>query len=1188
MHCLHCRSENPPSAKFCMECGHALAEVAPIHPRVRPNPQSYTPRFLIEKILTTRGSIEGERKFVTVLFADVANYTSIAEKLDPEEVHRIMDECFRILTDAIHRYEGTVNQFTGDGVMALFGAPVSHEDHAQQACLAALDIQEALARYSEHLQKTLKIDFQMRVGLNSGPVVVGSIGDDLRMDYSAIGDTTNLASRLERLAKPGRILLSENTYKAVNHSFSCRSLGKLSVKGKEEPVEAFRLEAKREVHRPRLGVERQIYADMVGRDRELDLLELQVMKLVGGEGSIVNIVGEAGIGKSRLVAELKKRNVMTKVTLLESRAISMGRNLSFHPIIHLLKSAAHIKEEDTEERALERLRSTVKGVCPDEADDLLPFVATMMGMKLSERDATRVRDIEGEALEKLILKSLRDILARMSEFTPLVIVTDDLHWADTSSIVLMESLFRLADSRRIVFVNAFRPGSLETGDRLIRTVKENLSARYVEILLQPLDDRMCEDLLTHVFNIRGLHRGLIAHILQRAGGNPYFVEEIVRSFIDQGAIVFRSGRYEVTGRIEEMAIPSTIHDVLMARIDRLDENSKNLLKIASVIGRNFFHRILSEVADPAESLDTSLSHLKEVQLIRERQRLGEVEYLFKHALAQEAAYESVLPHKRQELHLKAATAIERVFPERLHQFYGMLAYHYSRAKSMDEAEKYLILAGQEALKSSASFEAIHYYEEAMTLYLNKVGQQADPEKVAMLESNIAIALYNRGQYQEAVRYFEKALRHYRGSSPKNMIARACKALSAFLHFSTALYLPSLKFRRRPTQRDEEVFALFYKKCKALAPINPRRFFVESLHLYRDLTRFDLAGFPLGLEMFTASSVLFSFSAISFRFSRKILDSVKDEVSRGALRSVALYELLQTAHNYFSGDWMEIPEYRPDVADKDLALGNIYFASQYLYWQGLASLYRGFLDRARSIVQRLDDIALVYDNDFSLFLKQNLNTILLKESQEFDAALVEVEQGIKTARRAEFYLFLMDLYACQASIQASTGDISGAKSSLRKADEIRSDVEPTPVQLCEFHRSHAQYYLKRLSESILKADPRELGRYRNGASKSIRMLRKTTQRVAQHRTEAYRLKGTYCWLIKKDGKAFKWWRKSIQEGERLAARLELSLTYSEVGKRLLEDRNKKRTLNGIGAETYLEKARVLFDEMGLQQDLEELH
>ena len=794
--CPDCHFENVPGDKFCGECGRSL--IQPKEPKLPlPSqidysaPKSYTPKHLAEKILTTRSAIEGERKIVTVMFADVAGFTSLSEKLDPEDVHGIMDGCFKILMEEIHQCEGTINQFTGDGVMALFGAPLAHEDHAQRACHAALAIQNRLKEYGERINRTYGIDFKMRIGLNSGPVVVGAIGDDLRMDYTAQGDTANLASRMESAAQPGTTLVAEATYRLVRDAFEFEHLGKIPVKGKENPEAVYRLKDK--AFKARARSEREVYSELVGRDQELARLELQILKAVNGEGSVVNVVGEAGIGKSRLMAELKKREVMKRVMLLEGRAISMGKNLSFYPIIDLLKNWARIREDDGEAAAMNKLQEAIRRVSAEEADEIFPFVATLMGMKLSGKHAERVKGIEGEALEKLIFKNVRELLIRSTEIIPTVIVIEDLHWADTSSLILIDALYRLACTQKVVFINVFRPGYWNDGDKTPANLKNRVTEILpVELVLEPLNSQSSESLINNMLNIKGLHHGVKTQIIERSGGNPFFIEEVVRALIDDGAVVLKNGVFEVTDKIHSVVIPPTINDVLMARIDRLDEESRNVVKVASVIGRSFFYRILADVASRVESLDEKLEYLKQIQLIRERIQMNELEYLFKHALAQEAAYESNLLQQRKQLHQKVAESIERLFSERLHEFYGILAMHYSRADNLEKAEEYMTKAGEEALRSSSSSEALHYYQEGLRLYLERYGNTADPEKIAKFEKNIGIALFNRSQWDRSIEYLEKVLDRLGAPVPKTNLSGAMRLVCDFVVVLKTLYFPSRK------------------------------------------------------------------------------------------------------------------------------------------------------------------------------------------------------------------------------------------------------------------------------------------------------------------------------------------------------------------------------------------------------------
>lgn len=497
------------------------------------------------------------------------------------------------------------------------------------------------------------------------------------------------------------------------------------------------------------------------------------------------------------------------------------------------------------------------------------------------------------------------------------------------------------------------------------------------------------------------------------------------------------------------------------------------------------------------------------------------------------------------------------------------------------------MAGEEALKSSASDEALHYYQDALRLYLEKHGEKASSEKVAALEKSIALALYNRGQYEEAVEHFEKALTHYWRRPIKSTIMVALEAFSSFAHFLVAVYLPSLKFKHTPTERDKENLTLFHKKCSALATIDPRRFLLDSLSLYRHLTRFHLSQFDLGTEIFVASSSLFSYTGISFKLSRKILDSTWVKAGQDKVKPATLYDLLNTAHNYFAGHWHAIEGYRIDRVERDLSRGYVYYASQYSYWHGVSALYRGSLGKARSIVEKLSDIVDVYDHDFSKLAKYRLNTTLLIETRELRDALVELEVAIRFAQKAKFPLSLIDLYACKALVHVFMDGIEDAQVCLNHADEIRSTVNAAPVQLSNYHRSHVYCDLYRLKQATLERNEPHYFTCRDKALRSVKSLSRISKRVAQHRTESFTLLGVYHWLIGKQRRAIDCWQESIKEGKRLSANLELSRSYFEVARHLDGPTSKHKNLNGSSATEHLEKARGLFEKMKLSWDLEEL-
>jgi len=575
MKCPKCQLENSESAKFCNECGHYLILTSKTIPQTLSFDeklkkfQRYLPKGLTEKILAQKDRIEGERKIVTVMFCDMEKFTTLVERLGPEEAYTVMNQVYEILIHKVHEFEGTVNEMTGDGIMALFGAPVALEDAPLRAVWSSLSIHREIEKFNN--QRKVVEPIKMRIGIHAGPVVVGTLGNDLRLEFKAVGNTVNMASRMEELAEPGTTYLTEDIFNLTKGLFHFKFVGEKAVKGIKESIRVYEAISRKEsVYRPRLGSERMIFSEMVGRESHLNKLELQVMKAINGEGSIVNIIGEAGIGKSRLVAELKKREVIKKVTLFEGRAISIGRNLSFLPVIDILRQWARIREDDKEVIAFSKLEASVKSLFPEEDDEVFPFVAILMGMRLSGRYKERVKGIEGESLEKLILKSMRELLMRAAELSPLAIIAEDMHWADTSSIELMGSLFQIVETHRILFINVFRPGHHDTGDRIANTIKKKLPAHYVEILIEPLNELTSEELIINMLNLFDRHHTIIGNIAQRASGNPFFIEEVVRSLIDEGAVVLRNGKFQVTEKIHAMSIPHTINDVLMARIDRLE------------------------------------------------------------------------------------------------------------------------------------------------------------------------------------------------------------------------------------------------------------------------------------------------------------------------------------------------------------------------------------------------------------------------------------------------------------------------------------------------------------------------------------------------------------------------------------------------------------------------------------------
>jgi class 3 adenylate cyclase/tetratricopeptide (TPR) repeat protein len=720
--CPSCGAKIPLGKKFCGECGHKLDETpAPPSPDYD-QPKSYTPKFMADKILTTRSSIEGEHKLVTVLFADVANFTGISESLEPEDVHQIMDGCFKILMDEIHKYEGTINQFTGDGVMALFGAPLSHEDHGQRACFASLAIQAAMRTYGENIKSQHGVDFNMRIGLNSGSVVVGAIGDDLRMDYTAIGDTTNLAARMESMAKPGGILVTRNTFKLIKEYFELNSLGEVQVKGKSEAQEVFQLTGTSKVITRLDASATRGLTKFIGRGEEIETLAHAFEKARSGSGQVVGIVGEAGVGKSRLIFELRK-SLQDEVTYLEGRCVQIGESIPFLPLLDVMKGYFDINEGDQEAIIQGKLKEKI-GELDDKLLKDLPALEDLLS--LSVDDETWVK-LEPKEKRDRTFEALRDLLIRLSQEKPLILVIDDLHWMDKTSEEFLDYLIGWLAHAQILLLLLYRPEY---------THPWGSKSFYNKIGLDQLTLDRCAELVQSILEGGEVVPEIRELILSRSAGNPLFMEELTRTLMENGTIQKTDHQYILSVEASEVKVPETVQGIIAARMDRLEDTIKRTMQVAAVIGRDFAYRILEIITGMRDDLKSYLLRLQDLEFIYEKSLFPELEYIFKHAVTQEVAYNSLLSQKKKEIHEKIGTAIEEVHGEKLEEFFEMLAHHYSKTNNFEKAYHFLKLAGNKVMRNNSASEAFGYYKEALSV-LKKL-----PESEENTRKQLAI-IHNR-------------------------------------------------------------------------------------------------------------------------------------------------------------------------------------------------------------------------------------------------------------------------------------------------------------------------------------------------------------------------------------------------------------------------------------------------------------
>jgi class 3 adenylate cyclase/predicted ATPase len=698
--CPHCGRTNPPGSSFCNGCGNVLEAPATVTVR---DPRSYTPKHLAEKILTSRSALEGERKQVTVLFADVKGSMDLAQSIDPEEWHRIMERFFQILTDGVHRFEGTVNQYTGDGIMALFGAPIAHEDHAARACYAVLSLQDDLRPYANQLRLEKGINFSVRMGLNSGEVVVGKIGDDLRMDYTALGHTASLAARMEQIAEPGKCYLSEYTQQLVGGLFALKDLGRMTVKGVREPIGVYELEGIGKL-RTKLEVSRaRGFSRFVGRNDETAALEAALDRAVAGSGQVVGVVADPGLGKSRLCFEFIERCRARGIAVYEARGISHGRLIPYLPVFELFRAFFRITDEDDAQAAREKIAGRML-LLDDSLRDALPLIFDFLSVPDPEHP---LPPMEPEARQRQLHATVKRVVQARSRREPAIVLLEDLHWFDSGSEGVLEVLVEVTGATRTLLVVNFRP---EYHGRWMQ------KSYYQQLPLLPLGPVAIDELLHDLLGADPSLAKLPARIRERTGGNPFFIEETVQGLAETGSLEGARGAYRLVRPAAALTLPATVQAVLAARIDRLAEREKLVLQTASVIGREFSEPILRRVSDLGETeLPAILAKLTSAEFIYEQALYPELQYIFKHALTQEVAYHSVLTERRKVLHERAAQGIERIFGDSLEVHYGALAHHYKLSDNTEKAVEYLHLAAERAGERGASAEAASDLNTALEL-----------------------------------------------------------------------------------------------------------------------------------------------------------------------------------------------------------------------------------------------------------------------------------------------------------------------------------------------------------------------------------------------------------------------------------------------------------------------------------------
>jgi predicted ATPase/class 3 adenylate cyclase len=798
--CSKCRYINPPNFKFCGECGQSLILSSEFIPKELSfddkldRIQRYLPKGLTEKILSQKDRIEGERKQVTVMFCDMEGFTPLSEKLGMEEIYTIMDKVYEILIHKVHDYEGTVNEMTGDGILALFGAPIAVEDAPQRAIRSALAVHREMAKFNEKLKQERKSipPLKMRIGIHTGPVIVGTLGNNLRVEFKAVGDTVNLASRMEGMAEPGTSYVTGETFKLTEGFFRFEGLGEREVKGREKLVNVYRVLAP-STRRTRFDVstERGL-THFVGRERELELLLDGFERAKSGRGQAFSIMAEAGVGKSRLLYEFRKAVSNEGATFLEGKCLSYSRSVAYHPVIDILKANFDIRDGDGDSEIKKKVKRQLKVFGTDEASTL-PYLLQLLSVKDSGIDKI---PMSPEGRKDRIMEALKRIVLKGSEVRHLIIAVEDLHWIDKSSEDFFKDLLDSITGAKVFLIFTYRPEFVHAWGG---------KSFHSQVNLNRLSNRESLAMASHFLGAKSMDGNVEQFILEKTEGVPFFIEEFIRSIKDLKIIEKKNNKYYMVKDIRDLTIPSTIQDVIMARVDSLPEGAKEILQTGSVIEREFSYELIKRVTGYSEqALLSHLSALRDSELVYERGIFPQSTHIFKHALTRDVVYDSILTKRKKELHDEIGQAVEALYKDNINEHYEVLAEHYIAGENYEKGAGYSKLSGKKAEKTASLNGAITYAKKRVTS-IEKLPQTDDVAK-ELIDARTILGLYmiQLGSFAEAKKVidpiFDLALKY----DYKRRLSQLYTIVATYNNFIEEDYFEASKHLERALKISEEV------------------------------------------------------------------------------------------------------------------------------------------------------------------------------------------------------------------------------------------------------------------------------------------------------------------------------------------------------------------------------------------------
>jgi len=1085
---------------------------------------------------------DAEIRQATVVFADLADPARACAALSPPELEAFRQDLMHVLAEAGGRFGGSVERIFGDAVLVLFGAPVAHEDDPERAIRSAALMQELAEGLERRWQSRLGGPIALRIGVNTGTVVAGGLALGGEATYAVTGDTLNTAARLRGAAAPGEILIGPDTARLVGHAALLEPLTPLVLKGKARPVQAHRL---RELRAPAAAVrglrERGIAAELVGRETETGALGAALDRLRARQGGVLAVVGDPGLGKSRLMAETRSREA-AGLLWLEGRTLSYTSELSYWPFLQVVRQAAGIREGDDESTAWARLERRLRGLFGGEVAEPLVYLATMLGLEITGELAERVRYLDADALRRQVFRAARRFFEALAREQPLVLLIEDLHWADASSAALLEHLLPLTAELPLLLCWATRP-DLGPGARLAELARADYAGRFTDVRLQPLAREDGDRLLRRLLG-DALPPAVRRAILDKAEGNPFFVEEVIRGMIDCGAVAQdRGGAWHVGPEAEGMAIPDTVQGVIMARIDRLDEDLKRVLRLASVIGRSFFMRVLRSIAAGEEALDENVSALSTLELLRRKEITPELEYMFRHALVQETAYESIVRRRRRELHRRVGAAIETLFADRLEEFHGLLAYHAARGEDWDRAQRYLLAAGDQAARLAADEEALAHYRRAVDACERALGDRWQPRERAALDRRIGEALFRRGRFSEAVDFLTAALDRHGRRYPRTAGAVRRAIVRQLARQFGHRQLPRLALRgRRDDPIARECSQIYHSLSWIHYHVDQQRLVLDALC---GLNEAERAGDSLGTcRGLMAVGLLFGAAGLHGLSGRYHREAV--QLGEAQRQPVALGQayLGLGIHLFDTGDWDGCARVMEQSGARYLEAGDLRGWGASAAWLFWIAVYRGDfvrgLDIAGEMARYGDEAA---DGQLSRF-GLHYRGAALSRAGELAEAVTLLERAVGLYAAVPEVIGMAhasgDLGLCHARL----GDLPRAIEVLEEANRALDEHGLNAGGSVPPRAALAEVYALAAAEA---EGPERAARLRQAERAAAACLR-LGRLHHESRIFGHRVAGTCAWLAGNPDRAHAEWDRALTLAERLGARYEVDRLRREIATR----------------------------------------